>query len=60
MGKTDAFITIAVGTTLRNAEKTIIEATLQRAGGNISHAAKMLGVDRSTLYGKIVKHKIVR
>ena len=58
MGKT--VITIPVGTTLRDAEKAIIEATLQQAGGNISVAAKILGIDRSTLYKKMNKYKIPR
>ena len=56
MGKT--VVTIPVGTSLRDAEKAVIEATLEQAGGNISVAAKVLGIDRSTLYKKIAKYKI--
>jgi transcriptional regulator of acetoin/glycerol metabolism len=53
-------VTISIGTPLREAEKTIIEATLRSTGGNISLAAKILGIDRSTLYSKIGKHKLPR
>ena len=53
-------VTIPVGTPLREAEKVIIEATLRFTGGNISLAAKILGIDRSTLYSKIGKHKLLR
>ena len=56
----NAVVPIPVGTSLKNAEKALIEATLRHVGGNISVAAKVLGIDRSTLYSKIVKHKIPR
>lgn len=53
-------ITIPIGTTLREAEKLIIEATLHYTDGNISQAAKMLGIDRSTLHQKIKSYSISR
>jgi DNA-binding NtrC family response regulator len=53
-----ADITIPVGTTLKSAEKLIIEATLKHTDGNVSLAAKILDIDRSTLYSKISKYKI--
>jgi transcriptional regulator of acetoin/glycerol metabolism len=53
-----AVITIPVGTKLKDAEKFIIEATLQHADGNVSLAAKILGIDRSTMYSKMERHKI--
>ena len=53
-------VPIPVGTSLRDAEKAIIEATLYHTGGNISVCAKMLGIDRCTLYNKIEKYKISR
>lgn len=53
-------VTISIGTPLREAEKVIIEATLRATGGNISLTAKILGIDRSTLYSKIGKHKLPR
>lgn len=61
MGKNhDPVVTITVGTALRDAEKAVIQATLAYTGGNISAAAKILGVDRCTLYAKIDKYKIPR
>ena len=41
-----------------NAEKALIEAPLIDSDGNISVAAKILGIDRNTLYAKIDKYKI--
>ena len=60
MGKADAIVAIPVGTRLKDAEKAIIEATLRSTGGNISVAAKILGIDRCTLYVKIDKYNIPR
>jgi DNA-binding NtrC family response regulator len=39
-------------------ERDAIAAALGQAGGNISHAAKMLGVSRAALYRKLEKHGI--
>jgi len=39
--------------TLKGWERAYIEAALQLAHGNISQAAKLLGVNRTTLYGKL-------
>jgi len=38
---------------LNRLEKKFIELALQRHHGNMSHAAKMLGINRTTLYGRI-------
>jgi len=43
-----ANIIIPVGTT----------ATLQHADGNVSRAAKILGIDRSTIYCKMERHRL--
>jgi two-component system response regulator HydG len=51
-------VSIAIGTTLKDAEKRIIEATLRHTKGNVSLAAKILGIDRSTMYSKMERHKI--
>ena len=51
-------ITIPIGTSLRDAEKLIIETTLRFTSGNIAHTARMLKIDRGTLYGKMRKHGI--
>ena len=40
-------------TTLREAEKHAIEAAVQSCAGNLSMAARQLGIGRSTLYRKI-------
>ncbi len=45
---------------LEEIEQRAIAATLQRTGGNIKEAAAILGIDRSTLYDHIKKHKIPR
>jgi two-component system nitrogen regulation response regulator GlnG len=38
---------------LREVEQAYLEAALEMAGGNMSQAAKLLGVSRSTLYSRI-------
>jgi len=45
---------------LREVEKKMIEATLQRTRGNVKAAAESLGIDRSTLYDKMRKFGIER
>lgn len=49
-----------MGTSLKDAEKLVIEATIKHTDGNISLTAKILGIDRTTLYSKIEKYKIPR
>jgi DNA-binding NtrC family response regulator len=41
---------------LEEAEKTLIRRTLSKHGGNISHAARELGLSRSALYRRLEKH----
>ncbi|MEN6312429.1 MAG: sigma-54 dependent transcriptional regulator [Acidobacteriota bacterium] len=41
---------------LEEAEKTLIRRTLSKSGGNISHAAKELGLSRSALYRRLEKY----
>jgi DNA-binding NtrC family response regulator len=45
---------------LHEVEKQVISATLQRTEGNIKEAAAILGIDRSTLYGKLKRYDIPR
>ncbi len=44
--------------TLSSLEREAIAAALEQAQGNISHAARMLGVSRAALYRKLDKHGI--
>jgi len=41
---------------LEDAEKALIRKTLSKYGGNISHAARELGVSRSALYRRLEKY----
>ncbi|MFO0551179.1 MAG: helix-turn-helix domain-containing protein [Polyangiaceae bacterium] len=45
---------------LRVAEKAALEEALRASGGNVSVAARKLGVARSTLYRLLVRHGVVR
>jgi Fis family transcriptional regulator len=40
-------------------ERTLLAAVLERAGGNQTQAADMLGVNRNTLRAKLAKYKLV-
>jgi DNA-binding NtrC family response regulator len=53
-------LSIRVGVSLREVEKQVIAATLCHCGGNLSRAAKILGINRSTLYLKIKEYKLKR
>jgi DNA-binding NtrC family response regulator len=44
--------------TLEEAEKLLIKRALERAGGNVSHAAKALGLSRSALYRRLELHRL--
>lgn len=46
--------------TLEDIEKEHIQRILKETGGNVSRAAKLLGIDRVTLYSKIKKYGILR
>jgi two-component system response regulator HydG len=46
-------VTIQVGTTLKDAEMALIEATLASADGDKETAAKILGIASRTIYRKI-------
>ena len=48
------------GKTLREIEKAHIEQVLGESGGNVAKTAKILGIDRSTLYSKIKRYGIAK
>jgi DNA-binding NtrC family response regulator len=45
---------------LEDIEKSHIEKVLRESDGNITRTAKLLGIDRVTLYNKLKKYKITR
>ncbi|MCA8961222.1 MAG: sigma-54-dependent Fis family transcriptional regulator, partial [Planctomycetes bacterium] len=47
---------IPVGTTIRDMERILIQATLEHVGGNRRDAAAMLGIGERTLYRKIKEY----
>jgi Fis family transcriptional regulator len=40
-------------------EKPVLEAVMERAQGNQSHAAEMLGINRNTLRKKLQQHGLI-
>jgi transcriptional regulator of acetoin/glycerol metabolism len=46
--------------TFRQAEKLLIVATLKHTEGNVCEAARILGINRSTLYEKTRLYGIVK
>ena len=46
--------------TLDDVERRHIAAVLHQAGGNVTQAARMLDIDRVTLYNKIKKYGLRR
>jgi two-component system response regulator HydG len=45
-------------TPLEEAEKLVIETTLEETGGNKSEAARRLGISRKTLHNKLAKYQL--
>lgn len=45
--------------TLKKAEETAIKKALKHTRGNVTQAAKILGIGRNTLYGKIKEYNIL-
>ena len=52
--------TASTARNLAEVERAHIHAVLDEEDWNISHAARLLGVDRGTLYNKIKKHGLTR
>jgi transcriptional regulator of acetoin/glycerol metabolism len=45
---------------LREVEKQVVLAALERTQGNMKRAAEILGIDRSTLYERLKRYGIPR
>jgi DNA-binding NtrC family response regulator len=45
---------------LEDVERAYVEATLEECGWNVSHAARVLDVDRATIYGKMRRWNLKR
>ncbi len=48
------------GTSLEGIERELIEIALKQAGGNQTHAARLLGISRDTLRYRIKKFDLAR
>ncbi len=57
-GAEDDYIRVQVGSTLDDAEKEIIRATLRHENGNKSKTAEVLGIGRKTLHRKIQEYQL--
>lgn len=51
------YVRIPIGASIEEAEKTLIEATLDSCDGNKTQTAKILGIGLSTLHGKLNQWK---
>ncbi len=51
-------VTIAVGSTLEEAERALILRTLAHVGGNKQRAAEVLGISRRNLYYKLSQYGV--
>ncbi|VCU69847.1 Transcriptional regulatory protein ZraR [Pigmentiphaga humi] len=54
--ETESIISIAVGTSLAEADRKLIFATLQHCGGVKKHAAEVLGISLKTLYNRLEEY----
>jgi transcriptional regulator of acetoin/glycerol metabolism len=52
------YLTVPVGITLDEMAKLLTAATLRQQKGSVRKAAKVLGIDRTTLYKKIKQYGI--
>ena len=52
----DAFVTFAV----EKKNRCVVELTIRAANGNMSDAARRLGISRNTLYRKLRRHGLSR
>jgi len=52
------YLNVPVGITLEEMAKLLMAATLRQQKGSVRKAAKVLGIDRTTLYKKIKQYGI--
>ena len=57
-GSDNDYIKIEVGSSMEDAEREMIRATLHRENGNKSRTADVLGIGRKTLHRKIQEYKL--
>ncbi|MFM1887515.1 MAG: hypothetical protein RL026_2672 [Pseudomonadota bacterium] len=50
-------VTIRVGSSIAEAERVLIEATLEHCGGNKTRAAAVLGISLKTLYNRLNSYR---
>jgi len=49
-------LSLPIGTTVEQAEKALIELTLEHTGNNRTKAAEMLGISQKTLFNKLKEY----
>ncbi len=57
-GSEDDQVRVQIGSTLEDAEKEVIRATLRHENGNKSKTAEVLGIGRKTLHRKIQEYRL--
>ena len=58
-GLSNRKLILPVGTSFEEAERKLLERTLQATGNNRRHTAAILGVSRGTLYNKMRKYRMM-
>jgi len=53
-------IVIPLGTTIQEAEKSLILRTLEYVGGNKQKAARVLGISRRCLYNRLEEYGVMK
>src|SRR5258708_33285010 len=53
-------IVITLGTTIQEAEKSLILRTLEYVGGNKQKAARVLGISRRCLYNRLEEYGVMK
>ncbi len=56
MDNGEASVTLPIGSSMEDAERSLITSTLEHTGGNKTRAAKILGVSLKTMHNKVKKY----